>query len=64
MQKIVEALVRLILKAIFPELLEIALSVVEEIQNDPDVLTNDEKRNKAFARVKAKRGSGFKFDLC
>ena len=54
MQKIIEALVRLILKAVFPELLDIALSVVQEIQNDPQTLTNEEKRNAAFERIKAK----------
>lgn len=54
MQKIIEALIRLILKAIFPELLDIALSVVSEIQNDPAVLTNEQKRTLAYERIKQK----------
>lgn len=54
MQKIIEALIRLILKAVFPELLEIALAVVQEIQNDTSVVTNEEKRSRAFERIKAK----------
>ena len=54
MQKIIEALVRLILKAVFPELLDIAISVVEEIQKEPEVLTNEKKRKLAFKRIKEK----------
>ena len=54
MKNIVEALIRLILRAVFPELLEIALSVVQEIQNDPQTITNEEKRNAAFERIKGK----------
>jgi hypothetical protein len=54
MQKIIEALVRLILKAVFPELLDIAISVVEEIEKDKEVLTNEKKRKLAFKRIKEK----------
>ncbi len=54
MNNIIEALIRLILKAVFPELLEIALSVVQEIQNGPQTLTNEEKRTAAFERIKKK----------
>lgn len=60
MQNIVEALLRLILKAVFPELLDIALSVVQEIQNDPEVLTNEQKRTLAFERIKEKLKEGEK----
>ena len=54
MQKIIEALVRLILKAVFPELLDIAIAVVEEIEKDKEVLTNEKKRKLAFKRIKEK----------
>jgi hypothetical protein len=49
-----EVLLKLLIEGILPNLMEMAKGVVQQIQEDPGKLTDDEKRKKAFKEIEKK----------